>query len=194
MQSWIDITASGPSPILIIADHASAVVPEGLDLGIDPAVLNTHIAVDIGVDRLSRALCDALGCRAILGRVSRLVIDLNREANAAGLVPASSDGIVIPGNRIDDAARVERVAAYWQPYHDRIAAEIVADRPALIVSVHSFTPQLASDPGQPRPWEIGILYNDDDRAARIAIPLLEAQGLCVGAIRNPIRASCSMRR
>ncbi len=27
---------------------------------------------------------------------------------------------------------------------------------------------------------MGVLYNEDDRAARIAIPLLEAEGLCVG--------------
>jgi predicted N-formylglutamate amidohydrolase len=180
MQSWIDITATTPSPILIIADHASAIVPPGLDLGIDRAVLETHIAVDIGVDALSRALCAELACRAILGGVSRLAIDLNREADAPGLIPVSSDGIDIPGNRIDDAERAQRIADYWYPYHTRIAAEIAAHRPRLIVSVHSFTPQLASDPDQARPWEIGILYNDDDRAARIAIPLLKTHGLCVG--------------
>jgi predicted N-formylglutamate amidohydrolase len=51
--------------------------------------------------------------------------------------------------------------------------------PALILSLHSFTPQLATS-DEPRPWHIGVLYNQDDRAARIAIPLLEAQGLIVG--------------
>ena len=50
----------------------------------------------------------------------------------------------------------------------------------FILSVHSFTPKLASNPDQQRPWEIGILYGEDDRAARIAIPLLEAAGLIVG--------------
>src|SRR5690606_27940551 len=39
---------------------------------------------------------------------------------------------------------------------------------------------LVSDPGQQRPWDIGVLYNEDDRAARIAIPLLETAGLKVG--------------
>jgi 8-oxo-dGTP pyrophosphatase MutT (NUDIX family) len=51
---------------------------------------------------------------------------------------------------------------------------------ALILSLHSFTPQLASDPQQMRPWHVGVLYNEDDRAARVAIPLLEAEGLMVG--------------
>ena len=52
--------------------------------------------------------------------------------------------------------------------------------PALILSLHSFTPQLESHPDQQRPWQVGVLYNADDRAARIAIPLLKAEGLCVG--------------
>ena len=53
--------------------------------------------------------------------------------------------------------------------------------PALILSLHSFTPRLASDPGEARPWHIGVLYNQDDRAARLALPILRAQsGLCVG--------------
>ena len=33
---------------------------------------------------------------------------------------------------------------------------------------------------QQRPWQVGVLYNEDDRAARVAIPLLEAEGLVVG--------------
>ena len=50
---------------------------------------------------------------------------------------------------------------------------------ALILSLHSFTPQLASSPST-RPWQVGVLYNHDDRAARLAIPWLEAEGLVVG--------------
>jgi len=52
--------------------------------------------------------------------------------------------------------------------------------PALIVSLHSFTPHLASHPDERRPWQIGVLYNEDARAARAAIPLFEAEGLVVG--------------
>ena len=52
--------------------------------------------------------------------------------------------------------------------------------PALIVSLHSFTPSLRSRPDEARPWQVGVLYNRDDRAARLAIPLLVAEGLVVG--------------
>ncbi len=57
---------------------------------------------------------------------------------------------------------------------------IAKTRPRLLLSLHSFTPQLATQPEEERPWEIGILYNNDDRAARIAISVLEAKGVLVG--------------
>ncbi len=180
MEAWREIGGDVDSTMLLIADHASARVPEGLELGIDPVLLATHIAVDLGVAELATALCAALECPAILGNVSRLVVDFNREADAPQIVPVASDGHAIPGNAIDDTAREERVARYWQPYHDRIAAQIAAQRPTLLISLHSFTPRLATAPDEQRPWEIGILYNEDDRAARTAIPALAVAGVIVG--------------
>jgi predicted N-formylglutamate amidohydrolase len=46
--------------------------------------------------------------------------------------------------------------------------------------VHSFTPARATFPDEKRPWPIGILYNRNDAAARIAMPALRLQGLNVG--------------
>jgi predicted N-formylglutamate amidohydrolase len=168
----------GALDVLIIADHASARLPDDIDLGIDPALLANHIAIDIGVAEVSELLAAQLGCTAILGGVSRLVIDLNREADAPGLLPVMSDGHAIPGNR--DADLAQRMVRFYHPYHDRVGGLLDAMTAPFILSVHSFTPHLASDPEQERPWEIGVLYNGDDRAARIAIPLLEAAGLIVG--------------
>jgi predicted N-formylglutamate amidohydrolase len=163
--------------LLLIGDHASNHVPDDIDLCVPAALMGEHVAIDIGVDPLGRALCAALGCPGILGHVSRLVIDLNREEDAAGLIPATSDGYAIPGNvGVDRAARIDR---FWRPYHDGIASRIARDRPVLLVSLHSFTPRLASSP-QPRPWEVGVLYNQDDRAARLALPLLDAAGVVTG--------------
>ncbi|MET0372076.1 MAG: N-formylglutamate amidohydrolase [Sphingobium sp.] len=168
----------GGLDLLIVADHASAHIPADIDLGIDPALLSNHIAIDIGAAEVSRSLAVQLGCTAILGGVSRLVIDLNREEDAPGLLPVMSDGHVVPGNR--DADLADRMMRFHHPYHHRIAQLLDAMTSPFILSVHSFTPKLASDPAQERPWDIGVLYNRDDRAARIAIPLLEAQGLVVG--------------
>src|SRR3546814_11414524 len=77
----------------------------------------------------------------------------------------ASDGQAIPGNALDHAGREARVTRIFRPYHDRIAAVIAAAPPAMILSLHSFTPQIASDPDQQRPGEVGVLYNADDRLA-----------------------------
>jgi len=108
------------------------------------------------------------------------VIDLNREEDAAGLVPPQSDGNPIPGNAaLDGAGKVARLVRFWRPYHARVATLVRDGAPELLLSLHSFTPRLATS-DEPRPWEIGILYNRDARAARIAMPLLEAAGVIVG--------------
>jgi predicted N-formylglutamate amidohydrolase len=177
-EAWNHIAGEGRSGLLIIADHASAHVPLDIDLGIAVGALATHIAIDLGVAELAERLCARLGCAAILGGVSRLVIDFNREADAAGLVPLESDGVAIAGNiGVDVGARIVR---FWQPYHDEVARQIAEQRPRLLISLHSFTPKLETRPDEARPWEVGILYNHDDRAARIAIPMLETAGVIVG--------------
>ena len=168
----------GELNLLVVADHASAHVPADIELGVDPALLSNHIAIDIGVAEVCALLADRLGCTAVLGGVSRLVIDLNREDDAPGLLPVMSDGHVIPGNRHADVA--ERMIRFHHPYHHHIGRLLDGMVSPFILSVHSFTPRLASDPHQQRPWDIGVLYNQDDRAARIAIPLLEEAGLMVG--------------
>jgi predicted N-formylglutamate amidohydrolase len=179
MQRWTEIGDLNSS-ILIIGDHASAVVPPGIDLGIDPDLLGTHIAVDLGVAQLASALCVRLGCGAILGAASRLVVDLNRDLDDPAVIPVTSDGKAIPGNRLTPADRQKRLNQWWHPYHDQVSQMIASHPVALMVSLHSFTPQLSTSPSEARPWDIGILYNEDDRAARIAIPMLEAKGVCVG--------------
>jgi len=178
---WTDIEGDPASDLLLIADHASNHVPPDIDLGIPPELLSQHVAIDIGVAPLGRVLCAALGMPGILGGVSRLVADLNREEDRPTLIPLRSDGHEIPGNMLlDEAGRAGRVDRFWRPYHARIADQIVAQRPRMLISLHSFTPQLREDPAQARPWHIGVLYNEDERAARIAIPLLEGAGIVTG--------------
>jgi predicted N-formylglutamate amidohydrolase len=175
------LVIAGAAPLLLIADHASNAVPPGVDLGIDPALLDNHIAVDIGTAALTKALAAALDAPAILATVSRLVIDCNRDPQVSDVIPAASDGHVIPGNLLLSAAeRALRIDAIHAPYHAVIEAEIARIQPALIVSVHSFTPQLATRPDEARPWPIGILYNEDDRAARAGLAWLATQGINAG--------------
>ena len=166
--------------ILIVSDHASNRVPPEIDLGIDAALLGEHVAIDVGVAEVAERMAATPGMAAFLGNVSRLVCDFNREEDAAAVIPHSSDGHDIPGNLFDIAGREERLQRFHRPYHNALAALLDAAPPALIVSLHSFTPSLKSRPEEQRPWHVGVLYNQDDRAARLAIPLLAAEGLIVG--------------
>lgn len=166
--------------ILVVADHASDRVPLDIDLGIDPALLGNHIAVDLGVAGVAEAMAARPGIGAFLGNVSRLVCDFNREEHAPGVVPIASDGHAIPGNALDHAGHAARLARFFRPYHDALARLLDEAPPLLILSLHSFTPSLASNPDEQRPWDCGVLYNADDRASRLAIALLREEGLNVG--------------
>lgn len=171
-------TRGGPrSKVVCTADHASNAVPADITLGIPERLLHEHIAVDIGTEAIAELLARTHAIPAHIAAVSRLVCDLNREETAPGLVPEASDGHRIPGNV--GADREARLGRFHRPYHTALAEWLASAEPALILSLHSFTPQLASR-DEPRPWEVGVLYNTDDRAARIAIPLLQAEGLNVG--------------
>ena len=163
--------------IVCTADHASNAVPADIALGIPEHLLHEHIAIDIGTAAIAERLAQDHAIPAHIAAVSRLVCDLNRDETAPGLVPETSDGHPIPGNVGVD--REERLARFDRPYHTALADWLYDAEPALILSLHSFTPHLASR-DEPRPWEVGVLFNQDDRAARIAIPLLAAEGLNVG--------------
>jgi predicted N-formylglutamate amidohydrolase len=174
------IPGSQNSSLLLLCDHASNALPPGAGtLGLEPRLFATHIAYDIGAAAVTRALAAGYGAPALLGRWSRLLIDLNRGADDPTIVMKLSDGSIIPGNRDADAAEVaRRVAAYHAPYHAAIAAEL--DRigsSAVIVSLHSFTPRWKGDP---RKWEVGVLYDRDTRLAAPLMARLAEAGFTVG--------------
>ncbi len=175
--------ATRPGRFVVMCDHASNRAPPfvaGGDLGLPAADMGRHIAFDIGAAGLSAALADRLDCPAIYSTFSRLVIDPNRGEDDPTLIMQLYDGTIIPANRgLDPAARDARLTRLYRPYHNA-AAELTATRDApAVISVHSFTPQLRGRPA--RPWQIGILYNED---RRWAAPLIERLGqqpdLCVG--------------
>ncbi len=177
---WVILGQPERGGILVVCDHASNHVPEEIDLGIDSRLLSQHIAYDIGVTGVATFLVELSGCAAFLATNSRLVVDLNRYPDDASAVPVASDGIDIPGNHLDAASRAARLGRYFHPYHDRLEDLLHHHPPALILSVHSFTPRLESDPHGHRPWEIGVLYNEHETAANFAIERLEGEGLVVG--------------
>ncbi len=160
--------------VLLLCDHASNALPPAYGrLGLPPHQFERHIAYDIGARRATEAMAAALGAPALLTTYSRLLIDPNRGADDPTLVMRLSDGAIIPGNARIDASEIDdRRRRFWQPYHDAI--EDLAKRMSAtgnvpaIICMHSFTPFWKD---VPRPWHIGLLWDNDPR---LAAPLLEA--------------------
>ena len=169
--------ADRPGRWLVTCDHAANTVPpqiNGGSLGLQRTDMDRHIAYDVGAAGVTLELARRLNSPAILSNFSRLVIDPNRGEDDPTLVMKLYDGTIIPGNRTADAAEIEkRLNLCYRPYHTALGK--LAQRPGMVLlSIHSFTPQLEGRP--PRPWEVGVLHAADDRLADPLIQLLAAQG------------------
>lgn len=177
--------AAGGSPFLLVGDHAGAAIPAALgDLGLEPADLERHIAIDIGVFGLGHAMARQLDAAFVHQAYSRLVVDCNRDPARPDAMPDRSDGTRIGGNEaLDAAGRAARISAIHQPYHAAIAATLdarqAAGRETIVLSLHSFTPVMD---GVARPWEVGVLHwnGRDDFAHALRDALAQERGLVVG--------------
>lgn len=193
-QAWSELDApstsvratnrSGRSPLVLICDHASNRIPERFGtLGLSREQLSRHIAWDPGAAPVAQRMAGALDAVLIESRVSRLVVDCNRPLDAPDLIPAVSETTPIPGNaHVSPVERAARIALAHRPFHEAIEAvverRLAEGRETHLVSIHSFTPvykQVA------RPWQIGVVHDDDQR---VATPLIAAlrrlKGVLVG--------------
>jgi predicted N-formylglutamate amidohydrolase len=176
--------AGGASPVVVICDHASNEIPTRYrGLGLSAADLEQHFAWDPGALAVSRRLSEMLDAPLVYGRVSRLVIDVNRNPTDSDSIVVSGEGTPVPGNQnLSPSERRQRVAEVYEPYHAALDAVLreraVSGRLSVLVAVHSFTPSLH---GVARPWHCGVLFADN---RRVADPLVDAlrreDGLNVG--------------
>lgn len=184
------VRAGAPAPFVIVCDHAGRALPAALGtLGLSSEDLHAHIAWDIGAAGVARYVSAALDAALFLQRYSRLVIDCNRPLSAPDSIPAKSGGIEIPGNAaLAEADARERARAIFAPYHSAIAGALEQRPPYVLVSVHSFTPELF---GVRRPFHAGVLYERDTRLAAPFLELLRREpGLVVGD-NEPYAASAA---
>jgi predicted N-formylglutamate amidohydrolase len=157
--------ASGGSCLVLTCEHASpAVPPEYAGLGLAPGLLRDHIGWDIGAATVTEELSRQLGATAVLSAASRLLVDCNRDLTDADLMPHQSCGVVIPGNaHIDSGERDARLQRYYAPYHAAVDATLRKRPGALLLSIHTFTPELH---GRQRPFDVGVLFDAYDDLAR----------------------------
>jgi predicted N-formylglutamate amidohydrolase len=183
MEHSYERIQAGAGPLLFICDHAANAIPPSYGtLGLEEGAFAAHIASDIGAAEVTRVLAAAFSAPAVLGRWSRLLIDLNRGVDDPTLVMQLSDGRIIPGNRALSPAEIaHRIAKFHAPYHEAVRTAITDARakgfvPAIL-SMHSFTPVWK---GQNRPWEVGVLWDRDGRLAQPLLKELSGAGFTVG--------------
>jgi predicted N-formylglutamate amidohydrolase len=178
----------GDGPFVIVCDHASNTIPEDCrSFGFAEDVLQTHIAWDPGALAVARLLSAKLDAPLVWPDVSRLVIDCNRAPNAKSLIVVESEGRPVPANRdLSVEERKRRLERIHTPYHAAIDACLtrrLATRPSTtLIAVHSFTPVYL---GKSRPWQIGIVFDDDRRMADALIRDLKADRLLIVGINEP---------
>ncbi|MBT8082643.1 MAG: N-formylglutamate amidohydrolase [Gammaproteobacteria bacterium] len=170
-------------PILLVCDHASCRFPASLgDMGLDPFARRCHLAIDIGAGPLTESLAKSLGVTAVVQTYSRLVVDCNRQLMDPSAFLEYGDGILVPGNRnLHQADKDLRASAIYWPYHvaisDQVSRLTEAGPPPALISIHSFTPVLN---GESRDWQMGVLWDKDDKTRRVFLAGLRGAGYKVG--------------
>jgi predicted N-formylglutamate amidohydrolase len=170
-------------PILLVCDHASCRFPKSLgDMGLDPFARRCHLAIDIGAGPLTERLAQSLGVTAVMHNYSRLVVDCNRQLMDPSAFLQYGDGILVPGNRnLHQADKDLRASALYWPYHTAVDEQVkrlqkAGPLPAFI-SIHSFTPVLN---GESREWQMGVLWDKDEKLREIFLEGLRGAGYLVG--------------
>lgn len=170
---WVH-NPNGAAQVLFVCDHAANFIPRALEqLGLPDEALERHVAYDIGIAPVTKALADAFDAPAVFSHFSRLIVDPNRQLNDPTLAPEISDDTPVPANRnLDPAALEQRLQSFFWPYHTAVREQLnrmqATGTCPVLVSMHSFTPVMR---GRQRPWEIGILWDSDPR---LPVPLMRA--------------------
>ena len=131
MTTTVTVTR-GPSPLILSMPHPGTGLPSEVE-----AALNERGRLVEDTDWHMRevyAFAERFQPTIVEAQLSRYVIDLNRDPSGVSLYPGQATTELVPMTTFDgapiwdvppDAAEIERRrAAYFQPYHDALAAEI----------------------------------------------------------------------
>ena len=191
----------GTSPLLVSMPHVGTHIPEGLAAEMTEAAQEVP-DTDWHVDRLYDFL-PALGASVLRAVHSRYVIDLNRPPGGESLYPGARNTELCPTSLFDDrpiyrpgrapdaAAMAERRAVYWQPYHERLAAELAAIKArhgyALLFDAHSIRSHVPRF-FEGRLWDINLGTGDGLTASpAVAEAVTAAARRCGGLYEHPQR-------
>jgi N-formylglutamate deformylase len=146
----------GHTPLLVSLPHAGTNIPPAIAQALQPRALQVE-DTDWHLEKLY-AFATELGASLIVPRHSRYVVDLNRPsdnqpmyagANNTELCPTryfSGDALYLEGQAPSNAQVQQRVATYWQPYHNALRNELQRLRDAhgyaLLWDGHSIKSEL----------------------------------------------------
>ncbi|WP_235823451.1 N-formylglutamate deformylase [Azohydromonas sediminis] len=146
----------GTTPLVVSVRHCGRDLPGWLREQLVPRALDVEDTYR-HLERLHDAARE-LGATLITARHSRYLIDLNRPRDDAPMDPGANNTGLVPrtfftgeppyrAGAEPDAAEVQaRVAHYWQPYHDALAAELARVKAryghAVLFDGHSIRSQL----------------------------------------------------
>lgn len=142
---------AGRAPLIVSMPHVGTYLPEALAQRMTDAARAVP-DTDWHVDRLYD-FAEPLGAGLLAATHSRYIVDLNRPPDGSVLYPGANNTELCPCTTFDGAAIwrpgeapsptevAERVALYWRPYHDRLAAALEETRSrfgfALLFDAHS---------------------------------------------------------
>jgi formiminoglutamase len=130
---WL-VVERGDAPLIVSVPHAGTEIPPEIEAELAASWLGRKDA-DWWVDHLYDFVGE-LGATTVRTRVSRTVIDVNRDPTGVSLYPGQATTELCPSTTFDgeplyasgeaptDAAIAARRARYFDPYHDALGAEI----------------------------------------------------------------------
>jgi predicted N-formylglutamate amidohydrolase len=117
------------------------------------ALLKTHRGYDWGTFLLGRSLSRAFGAPVVMGKFSRLLIDLNRSESNRN---AFSEITKLLSKEEQEEIKMRYHRPHWNEVQKIIEAEIGKGKTVIHIGVHSFTPKLY---GEVRNTDLGLLYD-----------------------------------
>ena len=146
----------GNTPLLVSMPHMGTAIPDAIRARLVDRAQATE-DTDWHMEPLY-AFARDMGASMLAPRHSRYVVDLNRPpentpmypgSNNTGLCPLNfftGDPLYRAGQAPDDAEIAQRVATYWQPYHQALQAELQRLKArfgyALLFDAHSIKSEL----------------------------------------------------
>ncbi|MBS0319024.1 MAG: N-formylglutamate deformylase [Proteobacteria bacterium] len=123
----------GDGPLIVDVPHAGTHLPDAIALRMTAAARRVP-DTDWHVDRLYGFVRD-MGATLMAATHSRYVVDLNRDPSGTALYPGADNTELCPTRAFDhaplyrdappDAVEIDaRIATFFTPYHDALAAEV----------------------------------------------------------------------